>query len=62
MALYCDADSLIFIQPDIQPALIETGDCLGAMTLELKPGFHIEEFLSGGHKNYSYRTVNPTTD
>jgi hypothetical protein len=57
MALYCDSESVIFIQPDDQPALIETGDCLGAMT----PGLHIEEFVSGGPKNYAYRTVNPTT-
>jgi hypothetical protein len=26
MALYCDTDSVIYIQPDDQPALIETGD------------------------------------
>jgi hypothetical protein len=39
MALYCDTDSVVFIQPDDQPALIETGDCLGAMTSELKKAF-----------------------
>jgi hypothetical protein len=44
-----------------QPALIETGDCLGAMTSELKPGLHIDEFVSGGPKNYAYRTTNPAT-
>jgi hypothetical protein len=60
MALYCDTDSGIYIQPDGQPALIETGDCLGAMTSELKQGIHIE-FVSGGPKNYAYRTVNPAT-
>jgi transcription-repair coupling factor (superfamily II helicase) len=27
---------------------------------ELKPGLHIEEFVSGGPKNYAYRTVNAT--
>jgi hypothetical protein len=31
-ALYCDTDSVIFIQNDDQPALVETGDCLGLMT------------------------------
>jgi hypothetical protein len=31
MALYCDTDSVIYIQTDDQPAHIETGDCLGAM-------------------------------
>jgi hypothetical protein len=48
-ALYCDRGSVICIEPNDQPALIETGDCLGAMT-ELKPDLHIEEFVSGGPK------------
>jgi hypothetical protein len=61
MALYCDTDSVIYIQPDDQPALFETGDCLGAMTSELKQGFHIDEFVSGWPKNYAYRTINSTT-
>jgi hypothetical protein len=60
-ALYCDTDSVIFNQPDDQPALIETGDCLGAKTSELKPSLHIDEFFSGGPKDYAYRTVNPAT-
>jgi hypothetical protein len=29
------------------------------MTSELKPGLHIEDFVSGGPKNYASRTVNP---
>jgi hypothetical protein len=61
VALYCDTDSVIYIQPDDQPALIETGDCLGAKKSELKQGFHIDEFVSGGPKNYAYRTINPAT-
>jgi hypothetical protein len=48
MALYCDTDSVVYIQPDDQPALIETGDCLGAMTSKLKQGFHIDEFVLAG--------------
>jgi hypothetical protein len=60
MALYCDTDSVIYIQPDDQPALTETGDYLGAMTSELKRGFYIDEFVSGGSKNYAYRNINPT--
>jgi hypothetical protein len=59
--IYCDRDSVIFIQPDDQPALVETGDCLGAMISELKPVLHIEEFVSGGPKNYVYRTVKTAT-
>ena len=34
---------------------------LGAMTSELKPGFHIEIFVSGGPKNYAYRIVDSLT-
>jgi hypothetical protein len=60
-AHYCDTDSVIFIQPDDQPALIETGDCLGSMTSELKPGLHSDEFVSGGPKNNAYKTVNTST-
>jgi hypothetical protein len=60
-ALDCDIDTVIFIEPYDQPALIETGDCLGAMTSELKPGLHIDEFVSAGPKNYAYRPANPTT-
>jgi hypothetical protein len=60
-ALYCDIDSVIFIEPEDQPALIETGDCLGAMTSELKSGLHTDEFVSSCPKNYAYRTVNPAT-
>jgi hypothetical protein len=29
------------------------------MTSELKPNLHIDEFVSGGPKNYAYKTVNP---
>jgi hypothetical protein len=61
MALYCHTDSVTYIQPDDQPALIETGDCLDAMTSELKPGINIVEFISGGPKKYAYKTVNPAT-
>ncbi len=38
-ALYCDTDSVIYIQPTAEPPLVQAGDCLGAMTSELKPGF-----------------------
>jgi hypothetical protein len=57
-ALYCDTDSVIFVQPRDGAALMETGDCLDAMTSELKPGEYISEFVSGGPKNYAYKTFN----
>ncbi len=60
-ALYCDNDSLIYIQPTAGIPLIKTCDSLGPMTPELKPGFRIEEFESGGLKNYAYRIADPVT-
>jgi len=35
-AIYCDTDSVIYIQPKDEPNLIETGDKLGDMTSELR--------------------------
>lgn len=56
--LYSDTDSVIFVtRPgDVyQPPL---GDFLGDFTNELeKEGDFIEEFFSGGPKNYGYRTA-----
>ena len=60
-ALYCDTDSVLFVQPIDEPALVETGDNLGAMTSELRPFEFIEEFVSGGPKNYAYKIVDTTT-
>ena len=55
-ALYTDTDSAVFIQPRDSAALVEIGDCLGAMTCELNPNEIISEFVSGGPKNYAYKT------
>ena len=53
--LYYDTDSVIYTcKSDQQP--IEIGDFLGEMTDELD-GDSIAEFISGGAKNYGYRTV-----
>jgi hypothetical protein len=57
-AIYCDTDSIIFIQKKCEPPLIECGDSLVDMQSELKTGEYIEEFVSGGPKNYAYRVVN----
>jgi hypothetical protein len=56
-ALYCDSDSVIYIQPRDEPALVETVDNLDDMTSELKPGESISEFVAAGPKNYAYKTV-----
>ena len=60
-AIYCVSDSVIFVQPSGEPALIETGDNLGAITSELKQSESIEEFVSGRPKNYAYKVVNTVT-
>ena len=59
--LYCDTYSVIYIQPTLKTPLVKTGECLGAMTSEQKPGCHIGEFVSGRPKNYAYRIVDPVT-
>ena len=41
-----------------EPALVETGDNLGQMTLELKPNEIISEVVCVGPKNYACRTIN----
>ena len=51
----------MYIQPRKEPGLEETGECLGTMTSELKPGHHICEFFSGGPNNYAYKTINSET-
>ena len=53
--LYYDTDSVIYKWCPGQP-LIPTGDYLGEMTDELD-GDTIQEFVSGGAKNYGYQTV-----
>ena len=55
--LYYDTDSVIFIDKEGAPK-VQTGNFLGDMTDELRDygeGSYIEEFCSGGSKNYAYR-------
>lgn len=56
--LYSDTDSVIFVKrpgdPPIQPSL---DNFLGFFVNELKRGDFIQEFCSGGPKNYGYRTA-----
>jgi len=61
-AIYCHTDSVIYIQPRDEPALIETGDKFGDMTSELRPSEFIFEFLSVRSKNYAYRVMTGGTD
>ena len=55
--LYYDTDSVIYIDREGAPQ-VQTGNFLGDMTDELRAygeGSYIEEFCSGGSKNYAYR-------
>jgi len=54
-SLYFDTDSTVFFQARDEPALVETGDKLGAITSELKPSQFIEEYGSGGPKTMQTR-------
>ena len=60
-ALYVDTDSVLYIQPSDDGPLVPTGDRLGDVTSELKPCEYISEYVSGGPKNYAYRTHNTET-
>ena len=60
-AIYCDTDSVVYIQKCGRPPTVACGDKLGDMTNELGSDEYIEEFASGGSKNYTFRTVNVKT-
>jgi len=53
--LYYDTDSVIYLEKEGQPNPV-LGDYLGEFTSELDPDDYIEEFMSGGPKNYGYKT------
>ena len=57
-ALYEDTDSVLYIKPSDDAPFVPTGDRLGDMTSELKPCEYISVYVSGGPKNYAYRTHN----
>jgi hypothetical protein len=40
-AIYCDTDSIIFVQKESEAAMVECGDSLGDMQNELKTGEYI---------------------
>ena len=58
--LYYDTDSVIYIHKPDQPDP-PLGNYLGDLTDELN-GDYITSFVSGGPKNYAYRTKNGKTD
>ncbi|OXU31805.1 hypothetical protein TSAR_005818 [Trichomalopsis sarcophagae] len=60
--LYCDTDSVFYVQPTNKEEIIKTGKFLGEMINELNrygKGSYIREFVSSGPKFYSYIVVKP---
>jgi len=53
--LYYDTDSVIYLEEPGQPNPV-LGDYLGEFTSELDDDDYIEEFVSGGPKNYGHKT------
>ena len=53
--LYYDTDSVIYVSKTGEND-VPLGDNLGELTNELETGEHIIEFVSGGPKNYAYKT------
>jgi hypothetical protein len=58
--LYCDTDSVIYVQRDSATPAIVKGKRLGEMAQEM-PKRRIIEFLSAGPKNYGLRHVDRET-
>ena len=59
--LYYDTDSVIYLEEPGQPNP-PLRDYLGEFTSELDADDYIEEFVSGGPKNYGYKTKNGKVD
>lgn len=55
--LYMDTDSVIYTSRPHDAPLPHVGDSLGEFKNELSATDHITEFVSGGPKNYSYKTA-----
>jgi hypothetical protein len=55
--IYVDTDSVIYKTSPNPSENLVIGKFLGQMTNELDEGDHITEFVSGGPKNYSYKTM-----
>ena len=60
-AIYCNTDSVVFVQPRAESPLVETGDNLGDITSEHEPSEIIEEVVCGGPKNYAHKVVDTRT-
>jgi hypothetical protein len=61
---YCDTDSVVYVQNSAEPSKVAIGDYLGDLTNELEeygPNSYIDEFVSGGPKNYAFSVLCPST-
>ena len=59
--LYYDTDSVIYVHKTDKPDP-SLGNYLGDLTNELNEGDYITSFISGGPKNYAYRTKKGKTE
>jgi hypothetical protein len=62
--LYYHTDSVVYVQKTAEPPTIAIGDYLGDLTDELQEygsGSYIDEFVSGGPKNYAFSVICPST-
>ena len=59
--IYCDTDSVIYVQKRGEPLLLTTGNYLGQLTNEIKDGWEIQIFIGLGAKNYAYCVKNLVT-
>jgi hypothetical protein len=62
--LYCDTDSVIYVHKVGMTQKVKTGDYLGDLTDELEEfgaGSYLEEYVSGGPKNYAFSVFCPST-
>lgn len=65
VALYCDTDSIYYIEKPGVTFNLPIGDCIGQLTNELTQygaNAYITEFVAVGAKSYSYIVLNPDTD
>jgi hypothetical protein len=54
--VYCDTVSIVYMASETPAENLVTGCFLGQMGNELEDDDYIEDFVSGGPKNYGYRT------
>lgn len=60
--LYMDTDSVIYTSRPQDPPLPHVGNYLGEFKNEISSNDNITEFVSGGPKNYSYKTFSGKTE